>query len=556
MKTFNTVANFAAKILCVAFFSLFAIACSEEITNESRGYGFDKIETHDYTGYSIGDITNSEGRYTLGTRIDLGFKQIEVDENTLGHIDYVDATNPVVSDFSQNGMTGGQLVKDFSFFSDGQTAHGVGQWLVDSLAPYHYEVTNIAYIDYASEPIGDGRAYKVTPHFQVNYRQTLEGTTGILDLYPDYVHVLKGVEVNDSLIITTHNNEGYADGNVINVLGTGSSEINITLTKNNIPVAKSDLGTVTLVSATDPSSTDISTSAQKGMRYMRNFNFSDTQVATTIYQFLHQLSAENHVEITDVNYVDYQAIKTAGDKYAEITLHFRVAYQRYGNLTETGYFDLYPRYQQMAKDEQPVIRYEVDDSYKDKTLSTSKVKKLTVKITRYVNEVPDTVWTLTGNVSICGSIGGDNLYVSSATPLRKEYSDEDESNNPNYVYERVVNGNEKFREKSQSHVWKYKEIFQAHSGGEVYSNSEIRYQSVQYTFTDGDFTWSSQTFKLDTEITYDQIDIEPELKGTTKDESGCHFTYGGTLVQTVRNTLDGQDFFSSTAKSPLYVQDK
>jgi len=264
-----------------------------------------------------------------------------------------------------------------------------------------------------------------------------------------------------------------------------------------------------------------------------------------------------------VNGIDYLRAE-----YTEIQgmMRVRTIYRVYGVYTnENGdvcdfEMEMSPSYLQtytevVPQNTEDVVRYEVVDTYKDKTAGDVKVKKLTLKVTKYVNDIEVEKWTYVGNVVISGYVAGYDMYVADAKVLRQDYTDAEDFDAAYNYTNRPVSGNEKFSETMSSHIWSYKNYFRAHSGGEVNTNSEIRFQTMVVTFTDGDFSWTSKSFEKNVEVTYDNIDNDSELNGTTREESGRHFTYGGTHRLTVKNLVDGEEFFTSTAVSPLYVQD-
>jgi len=266
-----------------------------------------------------------------------------------------------------------------------------------------------------------------------------------------------------------------------------------------------------------------------------------------------------------VNGVDY--LRSEYKSLVENSLvQVRTIYRVYGVYTnENGdvcdfEMEMAPSYLQsytevVPQNTEDVIRYEVKDTYKDKQSGDVKLRKLTLKVTKFVNDVEVEKWSYVGNVIISGYVAGYDMYVADAKVLRKDYTDaEDFDATYNYT-NRPVSGNEKFSETMSSHIWSYKNYFRAHSGGEVNTNSEIRFQTMVVTFRDGDFEWTSKSFDKNVEVVYDNIDNDSELNGTTREESGRHFTYGGTHRLTVKNLVDGEEFFTSTAVSPLYVQD-
>jgi hypothetical protein len=450
-------------------------------------------------------------------------------------------------------MDGQSMERDFVFYPDGQTAHAWTQWLADTLATYHYEIVDIYYAgDYTSEPIGEeGYAYKITPHFTATYRHTTDASkNGTLELYPDYVQIKKGSTVVDSLIVTTHNYEGQADGQIINVLGFSSAEVTVTLAKNRVEVEQEDLGNLAMTNSTTPMPTDISTTEQTGTRYTKNFAFSDTQAALGIYQHLYKIAAENHVEITSLNYVDYKT-EAINDTAVWIIPHFNVTYRRSGSVAENGSFNLYPRYRQVAKT--PTYTYTVDSLYKDKISGEVKKKFLTLKVKK-LNSKGEVVqnWTYYNAVVISGHVAGYDLYLSSTAVTDHTYLDE-EAIDPQYHYTKPVENNEQFVEEMRTHLWRYQTHFVSDAGGDIYTDSHLLFQSVQVTFKDGDFTYQTQKFEKSARVTKEEIIQDPNLIGKTKVENERNFLYGGTHRLTVENLLDGEVFYTSTAVSPLWV---
>jgi hypothetical protein len=536
--------------------ALFA-SCSDEINSAAVG-GYDKIETHDYDGYSVGSIINENNLCSLNARVDLGYKTLEVDDAVFGKITNVEPTNPVTVPVSMAGKFGATMTRDFSFTLDGQTAHAAVQWIADSLASYYYEVTDIVYIDYTTELVNaEGTLCQLTPHFRVGYRHSTDALKGgAFDMYPRYYHVKKGAVVVDSLLVTTHNYEGHADGQVVNVLGFTSAEATLTLAKASVEVVKSQLGQLSLVNESPASGEDISTTAKVGQRYTKNFTFSDTQTGVGIYQYLYDLGAENHLEITGISYVDYTTEAIDAESLWMIP-HFEVSYRRLGNETASGVFDLYPRYKQIAKEEVPTYTYTVEPTVKDKENDGIKTRRLTVKISKYNAVSGDLVedWKFQGNIAISGMAAGYDLFVSSPEILNKDYTDY-EATDGEYNYTRPVEGNEKFIETRTTHIWRFRNHWTADVGGDVYTDSQILFQSSVITFADGDFTWGSDelgSLDKDVKVIYDKIDQDTDKLGQARDENSLHYTYGGTHRLTVQNILNGQPWHSSTAVSPLWV---
>lgn len=205
----------------------------------------------------------------------------------------------------------------------------------------------------------------------------------------------------------------------------------------------------------------------------------------------------------------------------------------------------------------PVYRYEVEESYKDKESNGVKTRKLTVKITKYDqdNNLVNT-WKLLRGVVISGHVSGYDLYVKNTTITNKVYTDEDDAR-PEYNYEDVaIEGNTQFTETMRTHLWRYQNHWVSDADGDIYTDSHLLFQSCVITFRDGDFTWTSKSFTKSAEVTYDNIDTDSDMVGKTTTTNGRNYTYGGTHRLTVKNLVDGEEFFTSTAVSPLWVLNK
>jgi hypothetical protein len=412
MKYIKLAASVAAKFFIAALVAVVGVSCSDQLMEAQSTSGTqDIVETHDYDGYSVGDITNKSHRFELGIRIDLGQKIIERDAATIGKINTLKPTNPTTTEITENGMVGEKMSRHFDADIDGQTADFTSKWLVDSLADdYHYEVVDAYYVDYDSTPLDDEKTiYQMIPHFAVDYIHTEDPSfSGTMNFYPRYIHVLKGAEIIDSLLIRTQDYEGHSDGSVTNVLGTGSSEIALTLGSKELTVEENQFGKTSLTNEGTPTTEDISTTTSKGERSVKDFTFADGQTALAIYQYLYQLAAENHVTITSVVYKDFTPTKVSDDTY-KMTLHFVVNYQRTGNKTEKGSFDLYPWYKQkLKKAVNPTYEYVVDEKYSDSEANNVKMRNLNVKIYKKDVATGETVenWRLRYTVVTSGHIVG------------------------------------------------------------------------------------------------------------------------------------------------------
>ena len=564
MKNLKFAASVAAKFFLTAFIAVFAVSCSDQLMEATaiNGGTQDIIETHDYDGYSVADITNKDNHFVLGLRLDLGFKKIEVDEGIIGKINTVKPSNPQTIEVSENNMTGELMTRKFAFEFDGQTADFKAQWLVDSLADYHYEVVDCYYKDYESSPLDEEKkVYQMIPHFVVTYLHTEAPTlSGELNLYPRYLHVMKGVEVIDSLIIRTKDYEGHSDGSATNVLGTGSAEIALTLGNKELIVEEAQFGKLSLTNEGAPSSEDISTITQKGQRSTKRFTFSDGQIATAIYQYLYQLTAENHVEITSVAYKDYTATKT-GDSTYQIKPHFVVSYRRLGTLTETGTFDLYPWYTQKLKytapePSDPTYEYEVTEKYSDSEANDVKMRNLNVKINKKNKATGEIVanWRLRWTVVTSGHIvGRDTVYVSGVNIVDHDFTDKEEMSAAYHYDNKPIEDNPMFLETLSSHTYRCEAFAPADGGGKSVMGGQLLYQTSVITFKDGDFTWKSKEFVKSVDRSDEQMVDDPSRVGKTCKASDRTYKYGKTHKITAHNYLDGELWFSSTATSHLWV---
>ena len=165
-KVFKLMAAFMVALVCV-FFS----ACKGSEDIELSKVGNDIVTTHDFDGYSIGTITSSADHYRLGIRLDLGFLKLEVPENILGQLDEVIPTmNPKTVAYIEDGMTGEQTSRAYAFSPDGQTAAEVDQWVADSTATSHYEITDVFYTgEYdATQVDTDGKVWRIIPYFNAS----------------------------------------------------------------------------------------------------------------------------------------------------------------------------------------------------------------------------------------------------------------------------------------------------------------------------------------------------------------------------------------------------
>lgn len=562
MKYNNNSAVFsAAKIFLVALMAMCGWACSDQISDlQNAKSTLDIVESKDYDGYAVGDITNQDGRFHLGFTWTLGYKKLTVDDPAiLGKISEVKPQNRNIQPVTEAGKVGERMTQHYNFFFDKQFCDFDGGWLADSLADYHYEIVDAYYVDYTSNQVDDeGLVWQMFPHFAVDYINSEDPSkSGTLHSYPRYLQVLKGVEVIDSLLISKNDYEGHSEAGVTNVLGTGSAELSLTLGSKEVTVEANQFGQLSLTDEGTPKSEDISTAIAKGERTWKDFVFSDGQSAKAIWQYLYQLAAENHVVFTDVKYKDYTATKTGDDTY-KITPHFSATYQRVGTLTEQGTVDLYPWYtQRLKKAEDPTFIFEVDEKYTDQEANDVKMRNLNVKIYRKNKDTGETVesWRLRWPVVVSGHVEGrDTVYVSGVEIIDHDFTDQEEMGDAYHYTERPIEDNPMFLETLRSHSYRCEAFAPADGGGKSVMGGQLLYQSSVITFRYGkDFEWTSKEFVKTVERSNEQMTEDPSLAGKTCVASDRTYKYGATHSITATNYLDGEAWFSSTAVSNLWV---
>ena len=143
-----------------------------------------------------------------------------------------------------------------------------------------------------------------------------------------------------------------------------NAEAKVTLNQNIVTVSAENAGIVNLSEKSQATETDLSSEEEKKMSYTKTFTFSDGQSADAVYAYAYtnvKLSSSvpvPHVEITNVDYIDYTATQIADNQYT-IVMHFRADYKTFGvkNTTE-GTLDLYPEYIQEIEAVAPQWTYE------------------------------------------------------------------------------------------------------------------------------------------------------------------------------------------------------
>lgn len=284
---------------------------------------------------------------------------------------------------------------------------------------------------------------------------------------------------------------------------------------------------------------------------------SDKQITTAT------VSAQG-CQVDGVSYLRSEFKSLVENSLVQVRTIYKVwgTYKNENNDVLPFEMELAPSYVQsyeevVSENNAPVYRYEVEESYKDKESNGVKTRKLTVKVSKFDenNNVVQS-WKLLRNVVISGHVSGYDLYVMNTAIVNKVYTDEDDAR-PEYNYTNVpIEGNEQFTETMNTHLWRYQNHWVSDAKGDIYTDSHLLFQSCVITFRDGNFTWTSKSFKKDAEVVYDKIDTDSDLVGKTTTTNGRNYTYGGTHRLTVKNIVDGEEFFTSTATSPLWVLNK
>ena len=158
-------------------------------------------------------------------------------------------------------------------------------------------------------------------------------------------------EIIPGLNLITNNYTGYSTGELqLEPTGITLGNIRIDLAKTQIEVTAEKLGKLSLTSQTDPSTAVDSTAVGKvTKRGTKKFNFSDGQIATAVWQYLYELAAKYHWEITEVIFKNYTSELVEDGKIARIILNFDVICKRDGETPDVKTFTLSPAYYQYVK---------------------------------------------------------------------------------------------------------------------------------------------------------------------------------------------------------------
>ena len=557
--------------LMVVILSVVLSSCQrdQEITTKSAAET-DLVQTHDYDGYSIGTITNSADHFRLAIRLDLEQLRITVPKDVLGKItDVTPLANPVTVTYSQDGKVGEQTTRTFGFTPDGQKATSTDVWGVDSAATFHYEITDVYYNGkYDSSPVdNDGNVWRIVPHFNATYTHTSDPSkSGTMELMPAYYQVAEGVNVVDSLIITTHDNEGVADGTIRNVLGFTSAQVTVTLAQPQVIVTSADkLGTVSLVTTPPVNSKDISTTTQRGMSYAKTDNFSDGQVAADIWQHLYDIAATNHVEITDVQYVDFTSTPLSAEE-ARITLHYHVTYSRTGDVTESGSFELYPSYRQLLSVPEPTLAWRAtitkfSDDGDGKTYNRKMVKGIAEQYDTKTGEILQSFELPRTCVVKIGHPTGLDLFVKN-TDIAKYNEDSWWYTGSDPAWEGVAYEQNGWKVERHTMIYEFNTQFNSDvvTNGYVAPATQLYFMAGSVTFTAPDgtaipVTYDGEPFMVQTSVdTSDKGFItEPDYTGRTRVESDKTYQYAKSYRHAFKAYVNGAEFFAPVAISRLWT---
>ncbi|MBO5038058.1 MAG: hypothetical protein J6C85_01175 [Alphaproteobacteria bacterium] len=152
--------------------------------------------------------------------------------------------------------------------------------------------------------------------------------------------------------------------NPVNYNLNANAEAKVTLKQNIVTVSAENAGIVNLSEKSQATENDMSSTEEKKMSYTKTFTFSDGQSADAVYAYAYtNVSLTSpvpvpHVQITNVDYIDYTATQIADNQY-KVVMHFVANYKTFGveNTTE-GTLDLYPEYIQQVEATAPAYTYE------------------------------------------------------------------------------------------------------------------------------------------------------------------------------------------------------
>lgn len=531
-------AAFAAAV-CVCVLSLVSCQSGEDLDALSTPSGV-IIQTEDFLGYSVARLTNEGGQYHTEVLLQQKETKVIVSEEQFQKATLVEATNPITVDVSVPDSIGTRTTSSDTW-SDGQVTTKMWESLRATLATYWYEITSISRVNVEFTLVEEGVA-EVNPTYAVTYRRQGDDNPdgGTFYLHPRYYQIVEGTVFEDDWKVV--DNDGFSTGTLITTNPDISAEIRIGLKELEIEVPEANLGKETLNSESEPTLVSLSDDVNTGTRVTKGFTFSNGQSSTAVYEWLYKTATSYHYEITNVKYIDYVAAPTEDGRML-ITQHYQATWSGNG---ESGTLDLYPRYYQRAA--ATTYIYDVSEVVKDNS-NNGKTRTTTftiVKKNEQTGEVVDT-WTKRVRNALVGEISGLQLFVANTNVADRRFTDFWETTPDVSGIE--VDGN--WTMTKTCHTYHFKTDFATQAGGFVGPDSEIRFISTDVEFTDPETGWHYEK-KLTKDTTVAVDEVQQKNKANTTRE-GRTAVYNGTYVLKIVNTLNGEEFHSSTAESDLFI---
>lgn len=382
-----------------------------------------------------------------------------------------------------------------------------------------------------------------------------------------------------SLVITNSNVTNNGTESVGTITGIGSittdiesenplkytldttGEAKVTLNKSIVTVSAENAGIVNMTEKSSAIESDLSTEENVKKSYTKTFAFSDGQTADAVYAYAYtnvKLSSSvsvPHVEVTNVDYIDYTATKIADNQY-KIVMHFVANYKTAGvrnAITES--LDLYPEYIQEIEATAPAYTYEEVVNY------------------HFVEQDPSVLmeWRLTRNdgkkFSIWATVGkfarisGHNeLHVTSGDIVS---SNEKSMNTKEECINAFAPSADCFFEKDEKefHITssafgkEYNRTWMAESGKPIEGLGVIvMFQTANVTFTDPETGYTSTKsfsgeLKIKEEKSVDLHKSDIQVQGKTAPYIN---SYQFTLEFLLKGPKDYTYAFTTTATTNLY----
>lgn len=543
MKTKKNLLSYALSLCLVTLCSIAFWACSNEELDAASVTTILNLKVTNNTGYSTGDLLLEPSGTSIGNiRIDLKETKIEVTPDKLGTVRLTGQTNPEVTDEPTETSMRRHGTKNFSF-SDGQTAAAVWNYLYETAALNHWELTDVQFVDYEAERVSDDMV-RITLNFDVICQLVGKNTdVKSFTMSPSYYQYVKGAKVDDTAIVTTDDQIGGSSADVTAIDVAFTAKAWLKLAQTSITVKKDQFGKVSLSQAGTPQGSTINKTDSIGEQITFADSFADSQRASITLRNAHHKNAEFYYSITELKYIDY-TVTTVSDKQCLITLHYRGTYV-HSNGTKRGTFDLYPKYYQILEEEQPQpqeFTYKVDSTYTNLgdgsmlwqgTITRSDGKK----------------WEKRKTVAFVGDVHGRDVFgVSEAKVVKKNDTHKKHSNMCTTTTEGEWTITKDYE------TWRWERYFANPQNLDLTAETEIVFWTQQLTFKDPETGWTLTTKPLvkNCVITQDEIIYDASAPKIKQDGDHDHdYTYVGTHILAVINTLDGNFFYTSIAPSCL-----